>query len=108
MVKVTDNDIYMTRGNTATINITLTEDGEPYTMREGDKLILSVKRRYPFNDMILEKITTTGSFEFAVIDTYELAFGVYDYDITFYGVDGSVDTVIIGTFEIGGECHVNG
>lgn len=108
MVKVTDNNIYMTRGNTATIDIALTEDGEPYTMREGDKLILSVKRRYPFNDMILEKITTTGSFEFAVIDTYELAFGVYDYDITFYGVNGSVDTVIIGTFEIGGECHVNG
>lgn len=108
MVKVTDNNIYITRGNTATINITLTEDGEPYTMREGDKLILSVKRRYPFNDMVLEKITTTGSFEFAVIDTYELALGVYDYDITFYGVDGLVDTVIIGTFELGGECHVNG
>lgn len=108
MVKVTDNNIYITRGNTATINITLTEDGKPYTLREGDKLILSVKRRYPFNDMVLEKTTTTGSFEFAVIDTYELAFGVYDYDITFYGVDGSVDTVIIGTFKLGGECHVNG
>lgn len=108
MVKVTDNDIYITRGNTATINISLTEDGEPYTMKDGDKLILSVKRRYPFNDMVLEKITSIGSFEFAVIDTYELAFGVYDYDITFYGVDGSVDTVIIGTFELGGECHVNG
>lgn len=108
MVKVIDNNIYITRGNTATINITLTEDGEPYELREGDKLILSVKRRYPFNDMVLEKITTTGSFEFAVIDTYELAFGVYDYDITFYGVNGSVDTVIIGTFEIGGESHVNG
>lgn len=108
MVKVTDNDIYITRGNTATINITLTEDGEPYTLREGDKLILSVKRKYPFNDCVLEKVSTTGSFEFAVIDTYELAFGVYDYDITFYGVDGSVDTVIIGVFELGGECHVKG
>ena len=107
MVKVNGDNIFITRGNTAVINIQLYEDDEPYTFRTGDKVILSVKRKYPFNDCVLEKVSTTGEFDFVVIDTYELAFGIYDYDITFYGVDGSVDTVITGEFEIGKECHTN-
>ena len=107
MVIVDENKIYITRGDTAVVNIQLYEDDEPYTFKTGDKVILSVKRKYPFNDCVLEKVSTTGSFGFLVIDTYQLAFGTYDYDLTFYGVDGTVDTVILGEFEIGKESHTN-
>lgn len=106
MVYVDDTKIYITRGNTATISVELTLDGEPYTLVEGDRLIISVKRKYPFNNVVLDKVSTTGDFLFLVDDTIDLAFGVYDYDITFYGIDGSVDTFITGNFEVGEECHI--
>ena len=106
MFDIKDNNIYLTRGNTATITVELTLDNEPYTIAVGDKLELSVKRKYPFNDIVLQKTSTTGTFEIGVIDTRDLAFGEYDFDLTFYGVNGNVDTVILGTLEIGEEAHI--
>lgn len=108
MVYVDDTKIFITRGNTAMINVELTQDGEPYTLAEGDRLIISVKRKYPFNNIVLDKVSTTGQFLFIVDDTIDLAFGAYDYDITFYGIDGTVDTFITGIFEIGEEAHIDG
>ena len=107
MINIDANNIYLTRGNTASITVELIDDNEPYIMTTGDKLTLSVKRRFPFNDRVLEKTSTTGNFEFGVIDTIDLAFGEYDFDITFYGANGNVDTVITGVFEIGKEAHTN-
>ena len=107
MLVIEDNKIYLTRGNTAIIDIALTKNGEPYTMVEGDSLVMTIKRKYPYNKIVLTLLAINSSFVFGVDATKDMAFGIYDYDITFYGNDGAVDTVIVGEFEVGKECYDN-
>lgn len=45
MVTVSGNNIYMTRGDTATLNLTITnEDGSIYTPSDTDVILFTVKK----------------------------------------------------------------
>lgn len=105
MLIIDENKITLTRGNTAFIEIDIIKDDEPYILRAGDSLTLSLKRKSDYNKVVLTKVTTTNTFTFVENDTKDLSLGIYEYDITFRGNDGTIDTLLFDDFIIGGECH---
>ena len=101
-----DNNIHLTRGNTAIIDISITDDqGEEYNLHSGDVLEFSLKRSSDFNNVLLNKRVTEKQFTFVTNDTINLSFGTYKYDITLFGGNGGVDTFISGDFNIESEVH---
>lgn len=105
MLLIEGNKITLTRGNTAFIEIDIIKDDEPYILRTGDSLTLSLKRKSGYNNIVLTKTTTTNTFALVEDDTKDLSLGAYEYDITFRGNDGTIDTLLFDTFIVGGECH---
>lgn len=102
----TDDNILLTRGDTATFNISITDsEGSPYTMQEGDSLKFSIKRIYEQPEVLLEKVVTEPVVTLDSADTDSLSFGVYHYDVVFIN-DTKVDTIIADkTFTVGYEVH---
>lgn len=104
MLKIDGNDIYLTRGNTAVIDVTITDGDAPYIWHEGDSIEFAVRRKCDYNNVILSKRRIEPSFTFIKNDTKDLALGEYIYSITLFGANGSIDTFIVGKFTI--ECEV--
>jgi hypothetical protein len=76
-----EKNITMTKGDTASLEITLTSDGSPYAMQAGDKLYLTV--RNSAKTVIFEKeLTGESAFEIVTSDTSELETGAYLYSVT--------------------------
>ena len=102
----TDDNILLTRGDTATLNISITDsEGNPYTMQEGDTLKFSIKRIYTEPEVLLELVVTEPVVHLSSADTDNLSFGVYHYDVVFIN-DSIVDTIIADkTFTVGYEVH---
>jgi len=100
MLRIEDNNIYLTRGDTAVIDISLTYDGEPYQMQEGDKLLFAMKRNVNFNYTVLSREYESQHIELYQADTNSLSFGEYDYSITYIHSGGAVDTFLTGKFYI--------
>lgn len=103
-----NNNIILTRGDTATLDIELTnESGEPYEMTANDRIIFSVRRLYGVGDVLIEKTSSTPVIELSTIDTKNLSFGSYKYDIYLYNsLTHNLDTFIADrTFTIGSEVH---
>ena len=77
MLLIEDDVIYLTRGDDAEFEITIQdEDGNAYQMREGDKLILTVRTQPLPNaksEMILQVESETNQFTIAHADTAETA-----------------------------------
>lgn len=105
MLIIDGNKITLTRGNTAFIEIEIIKDDEPYILRTGDSLTLSLKRKSDYNKIVLTKVSTTNTITLVENDTKDLSLGAYEYDITFRGNDGIIDTLLFDTFIVGGECH---
>lgn len=95
-----NNNIYLTKGDTALIDITLYYDSEPYEMRAGDKLLFAMKRNVKFNYTVLSREYTRPQIELFQADTNALSFGEYDYSITYIHNDGAIDTFLTGKFYI--------
>lgn len=104
MLKIDGNDIYLTRGNTAVIDVTITDGDAPYIWHEGDSIEFAVRRKCDYNNVVLSKRRIEPSFTFIKNDTKDLALGEYIYSITLFGANGSIDTFIVGKFTI--ECEV--
>lgn len=116
MVKVEDNVIYITRGDSACFNISATyEDcvgSERYEFQPGDQLMLSVKKtNKDFDEDILIQVTDTVTtpskiwpLYLAPEDTKQLKFDTYYYDVQLTKEDGWVDTIVTSTkFKVGVE-----
>ena len=96
MLKVSGNTIELTRGDTARLKVTVTnDDGEEYAVRSSDTLTLSIKKRTRDEDALVDK-TIFGSTTFHIEpkDTSGLPFGGYKYDVQLTTVEGDVYTVI--------------
>jgi hypothetical protein len=92
-----NNTIRLTRGDTAYLDIDIVEDstGEPYEMKAGDTLTLSVK--CTVNDAECCFCKTVEQTKLIVInpeDTAHLQFGKYKYDVQLNTAAGEVFTVI--------------
>lgn len=101
MLRVTNNDIQLTRGDSAdlllTISNTITGDG--YTPVSGDVVRLTIRRSTHSDDAVIEMAQTLSegdeiTFSFAPEDTQTLDYGTYVYDIELTTTNGSVYTII--------------
>ena len=111
MFTIDENKIYLTRGDTAEITVTLKKlDDTDYEMQSGDVLYFRMKK-YPTNDpsgILIEKTADVSAEEISISlepeDTIDLAFGEYSYEIELVTDDERHYTVIADTeFVIGKE-----
>lgn len=98
MFKVEDSFIYLTRGDTAYLEIEL-EDDEKFNA--GDKIVLSIKRSLT-NDaqyVLQKEVNVNNEVESVTIkiepeDTTNISYGLYYYDVQLTRSNGDVFTII--------------
>ena len=89
MVDVKDNDIRMTRGDTAILNLSIQNaDGTPYEITSDDTILLTVKKNTTAKAVADNRITITPK------ETESLEYGPYCYDVELRRTDGFVATII--------------
>lgn len=104
MVTISDTDIFMTRGDTLLVQVSVTLDEEGYSPEDGDTIAFYLKRaamnskKTAYKDeqpIITKKIPVdTMILELEPDDTKPLEFGDYVYDVEFTYANGRVDTFI--------------
>lgn len=103
-----DNNIYLTRGDTAEIELSITdEEGNPYALASSDRLIFTLRKIWDKGTILLEKTVNTPLFTFTTADTKNLDFGDYCFDIYLFNTQTEkLDTFIAEKkFTIGEEAH---
>lgn len=113
MFDVIDNKIYLSRGDSATIGIEITDDeSEPYTPSSGESVVFTLKRATEqCKTIIVKEFNEELEVSLDESDTVNLSFGVYVYDVVLYDEEGNIYTIIPPTeFEIMGVVHneING
>ena len=93
---ITQTDLRLTRGDSATLAIGLTdENGKEYKLKSGDRLILCAKKSISDNAYAIQlQADENAQFTFRPSDTANLAYGSYYYDIQLTQASGNVYTVI--------------
>lgn len=111
MLKVSSKKIYLTRGDTAFLEISLlNESGEPYVPEVGDDIIFRLKQSPTSKVILIEKHIDPESMilEFEEDDTKNMKFATYKYEIELVTANGYHFTVIESTdFEIGVELETH-
>ena len=101
------NNIILTRGDTLTLTVELTKDGETYTPEEGDVIRFAVSNVYKTQfgyELLISKTIPNDTLTFTVpSDETELDYKEYVYDIEVTHSDGCVDTFISARLKITGE-----
>ena len=107
MLNVIDNDIYLTRGDSAYLNIELKdESGNPYTPALGDKLYFRLKKNIFGETLLLVKEIPTDTLTLEILpsDTAKLDFSSYCYEIELITLQGQCFTVVENkAFKVGPE-----
>ena len=103
MLKISKNNaISICQGDTDSLTLNI----KNYTLKSGDKLILTVKKHTNSADIVLQKQVedvgkTSVTITFVGDDTKNIPFGKYVYDIRFKDGSGNYDTVkTVGEFNI--------
>ena len=87
------NDIYITRGDTGTFSVNLTNNGQAYDY-SNDALILTVRRNVHDPEVLIQKTIVYGeNVAIEPADTQKML-GVYWYDVQLTTAGGTIDTVI--------------
>ena len=93
MLTIKGNEIHLTQGDSAHLNIEITnDDGTPYAIKEGDTLTMTVKATN--GTKIFSK--TVQAYESIIIepqDTIDVGVGRYKYDIQL-NTENQVYTII--------------
>lgn len=97
MFRIDDsNVITLTRGDTCAFDVEIkTDSGQTYTPQEGDVITFTVKKDTKTADVIIQKIGTTIVLN--PIDTKNLKYGSYLYDVTLTTASQAVYTIITPT-----------
>ena len=94
MVKVTDNQIFITPGDSAELTVTIM-DGEQEYDYSNDTVKFGVKKQFNDKECVIEKTVTDGKVTLEPDDTKDLSEGAtYYYDIKVVTADNQVCTVI--------------
>lgn len=98
MLTINGTTITLTRGDSASIKLSLTnkDDGSPYDPIEGDSIRFAVSKQFGTESplILLAIPTDTLTLEISPEDTKSLPFGSYKYDIEITYADGRVETFI--------------
>ena len=101
MLNIDGNNIHLTRGDSATLSLEVTDQkGNPYTPQEGDEFIFSVKN----NELVVpyeltKKFNSDLDIFISSEESLKFNFGAYLYDIKLVN-NGVVDTFIVGNLII--------
>ena len=102
----TDNNMLITRGDTATIDISIKDDNDQeYALQPGDKIIFSVKKIATQSIILLQKELTTKQLVLDSADTSGYSFGTYKYDMTLVTASEVCTFICFKDFIIGEEVH---
>lgn len=102
----TDNNMLITRGDTATIDISIKDDNDQeYALQPGDKIIFSVKRLASQPDVVIEKTLTAKQLILDSEDTDSLTFGTYKYDMVLITATDVCTFICFKDFIVGEEVH---
>lgn len=102
-----DNNIKLTRGDSATLTLTVTKDGEDYDYSK-DLTQFTVKRNTVTEEIIIQKTFSNNSIFISPEDTKDLYYSDLVYDVQIITPGGEVHTVIEPrTFEITQEVNFN-
>ena len=111
MLKVTGDKVYLTRGDTGFLKLSILDDvGDTFTPSEGDKVIFRLKKTTTSERLLIEKEVNldTMVLSFDEDDTKHMSFGIYRYEIEVVTNLGQHFTVIENSeFEIGAELEVH-
>lgn len=102
-----DNNITITRGDTAIITVDITDDeGNPYVLSGTEYLLFTVKKLYTQTPALIKKISTDGNIQLDSSDTDTLSFGTYKFDVVLISELRGIDTFIYERdFTIAEEVH---
>jgi hypothetical protein len=91
-----NGEIKLTRGDSAEVKIDVSyENGEKYVVKQGDKLVLTVKKKTSDKNALIEKaFGENGTVKIEPEDTKGFNFGVYKYDVELTTKNGDVYTVV--------------
>ena len=92
-----ENRIYLTRGDSASIKLSITDSiGSDYEAVAGDKIYFRLKRTVFGSTLVLVKeiAPSTLTLEFSPNDTARLDFATYRYEVELAAANGSMFTVI--------------
>ena len=94
MLKVSNNIIKITKGDSAVFNVDIAfADGTPYILKTGDMLIMTVRRRIG-SELLLQSVSSTNTITLTHEMTSKLVPGYCVYDIELKTSSGEVYTVI--------------
>lgn len=93
MLSIRNNQITLTRGDTARIDLAISKDGSAYDF-SADTVIFTVKESVYASDYLIQKTVTDGVIYIAPADTESLAYGTYVYDVQDTTANGDICTVI--------------
>lgn len=102
MFKISDNNIYIIRGDSAYFKLDILDARKrKYTLKDTDKVILTVKKNTKSKEILIQKNLEESIFRFEPKDTQNLDYGRFVYDVQFTSLEGYVDTIISPhTFQI--------
>ena len=109
MLRVDNNRITITKGDTMSLELELTEaDGTPYTYVEGDVIRFAISEAYEGDinyHLIYESSFAADSLYLVMSaeETKKLRYKTYNYDIELTRAVGTVDTVISSQISVTGE-----
>lgn len=105
MFYIEENNIFISKGDHAVLDIEILKDGEPYEMRTGEEIYFSVKAALDYNYTLFSKSNTEPQIEFFAADTNPLSCCEFDYSIALEKANGDRDTFLTGKFTILGVCE---
>lgn len=95
MFEIYRNDISITRGDSAIFEITITDKQKNiYTPAETDEILFTVKDSTSSKVVVFQKSVTNNQVIIDPVDTDNLHYGKYVYDVQLKTADGWVDTII--------------
>ena len=95
MFKIDSDIVYLTRGDSAVMSVTLTDDsGAAYTMQDGDTLTLTVRETPSADaDIVIQVVSATTDITISPEDTEDAEVGQYSADVQLTTSDGHIYTV---------------
>lgn len=96
MIIIKGTTISIIRGDSATINLSIKNrnSDEEYILLDGDIVRFSVKKDISDNDILIQKTFENNQIKIEHLDTKNLAFGEYVYDVELQYANGDRDTII--------------
>ena len=82
MLKITENKVQLTRGDTAVLKVEVQkDDGSVYELKPTDTLVLTIKANTATKEIIIQKAAVDGVITISATETEQLAYGYYYYDV---------------------------